>query len=139
MAKMSNNTRQRIVDVAQVHGFLVLLEDGNDLYEKNLAFKSNKYPSRVYIHRDIGISATSGDFSYLRVAVHPNSFKSELLASEDGICDYINQQSKANRHHSSNYRDFPDGIPGKNEPYGMAYKVVSLLALDRLFAGLSKP
>lgn len=138
MAKMSNSTRQRILDVAKAQGFSVELDEkGDDLYDKNLAFKSAKYPSRVYIHRDTGVSAGSGDFNYLRVAVHPNKFKPELIAPEDGINDYINQQSKENRHHSSNYRDFPDGIPGKKEPYGKAYKVINLQALAKLFAGLS--
>lgn len=137
MASMSNQTRARIVDVAKSSGFLVQIKpDGGDVYHKNLLLKSRFYNSAVYIHKETGINKTSGDFSYLKVAVRPGAFREDLVNPALGIEDYINNASKQNRHHSSNYRDFPVGIPGKKEPYGKCYKVLTLDALTKLLTGL---
>lgn len=139
MANMSDKTRACIIQVAKDNGFLIELDaEGHDLYDKNLVFRSRALRHRLYIHRTTGISPTSGDFSYLKVAVHPNEFRSELACARSGIFEYLNKQSNANRHHSSNYRDYPKGIPGKSEPYGTCYKVTTLPALGLLMAGLSR-
>lgn len=141
MTKMSQEVRKCIVDIAENHTFSVQLEQssGEDLYEKNLVFRSPFFKSAVFICKVTGISKTTEAFSYLKVAVHPDEFKPELVNSVMGIEDYVNRQSKVNRHHSSNYREgnFPDGIPGKYEPYGKCYKVQNLDVLGALFAGLA--
>lgn len=139
MASMSNITRKRIVDVASANGFIVETNaDGQDLYDKNLVFRTRALAKRLYINRETGISKTSGEFSYLKVAVHPDEFDLGLVSPVDGIHDYVNIQSKTNRHHSSNYRDFPAGIPGRGEPYGCCYKVMTLPGLAKLLANLRK-
>jgi hypothetical protein len=141
MTKMSQAVRKLIVDIAENHTFSVQLEQpsGDDLYEKNLVFRSPFFKSAVFICKVTGISQTTGAFSYLKVAVHPDDFKPELVNPVLGVEDYVNRQSKVNRHHNSNYREgsFPDGIPGKYEPYGKCYKVQNLDALEALFAGLA--
>lgn len=138
MTNMSNETRECIIQVAKDNGVLIELDaEGHDLYAKNLVFRTRALKHRIYIHRVTGISATSGNFSYLKVAVHPSEFRHELICPRSGILNYISKQSNANRHHSSNYRDFPKGIPGNSEPYGSCYKVTTLPALGVLMAGLS--
>ena len=138
MANMSMQVRQRIIEAAKRAGFQVQMKsDGSDLYDRNLVFESHRYSSVVFIHKVTGITNASGDFSYLKVAVKPSTFREDLVSPDLGIEDFINQQSKANRHHSSNYQGFPDGIPGKAEPYAKCYKVLSLEALSTLLAGLA--
>jgi hypothetical protein len=137
MANMSMQARQRIIDAAKRAGFLIQVKsDGSDLYDRNLVFESQSYCSRVFIHKVTGVTKASGDFTYLKVAVKPSAFREDLVSPRLGIEDFINQQSKANRHHSSNYQGFPADIPGKAEPYGKCYKVFSLDALSTLLAGL---
>lgn len=139
MASMSPLTRTRIIDAAESTGFLVQLKpEGRDLYDKNMVFKSRIYDSTVYIHKETGVNKTSGNFSYLKVAVRPDAFREDLVNPALGIQDYINNISKQNRHHSSNYRDFPADIAGKKEPHGKCYKVMTLDALTRLLAGLGR-
>ena len=139
MASMSNITRKRIVDVALSNGFSVETKpDGQDLYVRNLVFRTDALAKRLYIHRETGINMASGEFSYLKVAVHPNEFNHGLISPRARIFNYVNARSKANRHHSSNYLDFPTGIPEQDEPYGCCYKVMTLPGLAALFAGLSK-
>lgn len=137
MASMSNDTRSHIIEAAKRGGFSIQLKvDGTDLYDKNLVFRSGLYESYVIIHRMTGIDQATGSFRYLKVAVHPDSFKPGLINPATGIEDYINAQSKVNRHHGSNYKNFPANIPGTKEPYGKCYKVFSLDALTALLSGL---
>lgn len=141
MKKMSQEVRKCISEIAKDYSFVVQVRRGTDedIYDKNLMFRSPLYNSAVFISKVTGIANANGDISYLKVAVHPDEFRRELLNPSMGIDDYINRQSKVNRHHSSNYREgrFPNDIPGKNEPYGKCYKVQNLSALSVLFAGLS--
>lgn len=138
MANMNNSTRLSIINACKKQGFDVLLKsDGSDEYDKNLVFRTGKYLSKVFIHRDTGISSTSGNLTYLKVAVHPNHFKDALVDPSSGIESFLNQRSKINRHASSNYLDFPR-YPGTVEPCGKCYKVHGLIALERLLAGLKE-
>lgn len=140
MANMSNEVRQRILDAARSKSFVATVDHaGADHYDKNMMFQSPYFKSAVFIDKVTGVSKSSGDFSYLKVAVRPEFFKVELINPALGIEDYISSQSKVNRHHSSNYRggNFPNDIPGKNEPYGKCYKVRNLKALTTLLAGLA--
>lgn len=141
MANMSHEVRQRIVEVAKSKSFEPQLDKstGQDHYDKNVMLQSPYFKSAVFIDKVTGVSKASGDFSYLKVAVLPELFKAELINPALGIEDYINNLSKVNRHHSSNYRggQFPDDDPGKNEPYGKCYKVRNLNALATLLAGLA--
>lgn len=138
MVLMSNQTRQSIIDVAKGKGFAVQLKaDGTDLYQKNLVFRSGKFGATpIYIHKSRGIDSVSGELNYLKVAVNPDLFNPELVNPSVGIEESINNQSKVNRHHSSNYIGFPADFIGKAEPYGKCYKVQSLDALGILLAGL---
>lgn len=111
--------------------------DSRDEYDKNLVFKTGIYSSKVFIHRDTGISSSSGNLTYLKVAVHPNHFKDALVDPSSGIESYLNQRTRINRHASSNYLDFPR-YPGTDEPCGKCYKVYGLIALERLLAGLKE-
>lgn len=138
MSYMSKEVRLRIIEAAKASGFRVQLKpDGNDLYNKNLVFQSPMYPSPVFVHTETGVSKVSGNFSYLKVAVRPDVFKGDLIDPVTGVEDYISLQSKENRHHSSNYVGFPDGIAGKVEPYGKCYRVTNLDAFAALLKGLS--
>jgi hypothetical protein len=138
MAKMNSSTRLSIVNACKTQGFDVQLKsDGSDEYDKNLVFWTGKYPSKVFIHRDTGINSSSGNLSYLKVAVHPAHFRDELVDPSNGIEDFLNNRTKINRHASSNYRDFPR-YSGNDEPCGKCYKIHGLIALERLLAGLKK-
>jgi hypothetical protein len=139
MARKSSQARQNIIDIAQSKGFSVQLKpDGTDLYDKNLMFRSSNYSaSPIFIHKETGMSAVSGEFNYLKVAVKPEAFNAALINSALGIEESINRQSKINRHHSSNYVGFPAGVPGKREPYGKCYEVQNLNALSELLVGLT--
>jgi hypothetical protein len=135
MAKMNKETRQKIVDVFNNQGFSTLLKsDGTDEYQKNLAFKSSSFGSKIFIHRDTGITS-AGNLTYLKVAVHPNYFREDAISSTEGIDDFINQKTKINRHSSSNYVGFPV-YQGNDEPCGKCYKVDGLDALERLLKKL---
>jgi hypothetical protein len=137
MAKMNDKTRTQIVKACKKHGFSVLLKpDGSDNYTKNLMFRSGEYKSDIFIHRDTGIN-TTGDMSYLKIAVHPSHFNSTVIDPAAGIEDFINNQTKINQHFSSNYIDFPTQH-GKAEPHGKCYKVNGILSLERLLFGLIK-
>lgn len=136
MASMNNTTRQKIIDVAARQGFSAQLKaDGTDLYDKNLVFQCNRYPSRVFIDRETGIKKDSGDPNYLKVAVHPDHFRKEVIDPETGIEDNLNRRSKINLHASSNYVGFPV-FNSNNEPCGQCYKVIDLIALEKLLKGL---
>jgi hypothetical protein len=136
MANMNQATRQSIVDVCNKQGFTVQLKaDGSDEYDKNLVFRTSKYLSKVFIHRDTGISASSGNLSYLKVAVHPNYFKEGLVSPSSGIESFLNRRTMVNLHSSSNYTDFPV-YAGTHEPCGKCYKVTGLIALEQLLVGL---
>lgn len=138
MAKMNSETRKRIVDLADACGFAVRLKpDGSDLYDKNLIFRSRAYASDVYVNKINGISETSGIFSYLKVAVHPFHFRSELVSAHGGIEEDLNRRTGVNLHSSSNYADFPQ-YAGAHEPCGKCYKVGSLDALQRLLQGFQR-
>lgn len=140
MANMSNEVRERILAIAKSKSFVAKVDrEGADHYDKNLMLQSPYFKSAVFIDKVTGVSKASGDFSYLKVAVLPELFKVELINSALGIEDYISSQSKENRHHSSNYRggNFPNDIPGKNEPYGKCYKIRNLNALATLLAALA--
>lgn len=141
MANMSNEVRLRILAIAKSKTFVAKINnEGGDHYDKNVMLKSPNFKSAVFIDKVTGVNKTFGDFNYLKVAVHPRYFKAELVNPAFGVEDYINSQSKVNRHHSSNYRggNFPNDIPGKNEPYGKCYKVMNLDALATLLAGLAE-
>lgn len=136
MANMNSSTRQNIIEVCRKQGFSVQLkQDGSDEYDKNLVFRSAKYPSKVIIGCDTGISKSSGNLSYLKVAVHPAHFKMELVNPSVGIKDYPNRRTKINLHASSNYVGFPI-YTGTHEPCGKCYKVDGLIPLGMLLAGL---
>lgn len=136
MASMNNATRRTIIDIASSQGFTVQLKaDGADLYDKNLVFKSRNYPSQVFINRETGISKSSGEASYLKVAVHPGHFRKGVINPENGIEDNLNIRTKINRHSSSNYIGFPV-FSGNKEPCGQCYKVTGFDALERLLKGL---
>jgi hypothetical protein len=136
MANMNSLTRLSIIDACRKRGFNALLKsDGSDEYDKNLVFRTGNYASKIYIHRDTGISSSSGNLTYLKVAVHPAHFRDGLVDPSSGIEDFLNQRTKINRHASSNYLDFPR-YSGTHEPCGKCYKVHGLLALERLLAGL---
>jgi hypothetical protein len=117
MANMSDKVRLCILAIAKSQSFFAKIEnEGGDHYEKNLMFQSPNFKSAVFIDKVTGVDKASGDFSYLKVAVHPSSFKTELINPAFGVEDYISSQSKVNRHHSSNYRggNFPNDIPGES-------------------------
>lgn len=133
---MNNETRQDIVDVCRKYGFLVKLKSNHeDEYDKNLKFKSDRYASNVYIHRDTGISS-SGKLSYLKVAVHPELFKAEAINPAEGVEEFLNIRTKLNLHSSSNYTNFPT-YSGNVEPCGKCYKITSLGALECLLNSLN--
>ena len=141
MANMSDEVRLCILAIAKSKSFFAKVDnEGADHYDKNLMLQSPNFKSAVFIDKVTGVSKAFGDFSYLKLAVHPDSFKTELVNPAFGVEDYISSQSKVNRHHSSNYRggNFPNDIPGKNEPYGKCYKVLNLDALATLLAGLAE-
>jgi hypothetical protein len=132
---MNEATRNRIVAAAEAEDFHVQLKDGHyDLYDKNLVFKSKYYGSLVFIHRVTGIDAGSGNPNYLKVAVHPDLFRADLIDPNIGIYDCLNARSKTNRHSSSNYVGFPV-FAGNEEPCGKCYKI-DLEALGSLLKGL---
>lgn len=136
MAKMNNKTRQNIVDICIKQGFFVKLKSsGEDEYHKNLMFRSGLYASNVYIHRDTGMD-NSGNISYLKVAVHPELYKTEAVNISDGVNELLNNKTKINLHSSSNYKDFPS-YSGNIEPCGKCYKAASVEALARLLSSLS--
>lgn len=139
MANISQEVRQRIVDIAKDKSFTVQLKStGADIYDKNLMFQSPFFESAVFIDKVTGITKASGDFSYLKVAVHSDEFKAELINPALGIEECINRVSKVNQHHHSSYRegDFKDDGSGR-EPYAKCYRVHNLSALAALFAGLT--
>lgn len=135
MAKMNNETRTNIINICKDTGFSISLKaTGIDLYDKVLAFKSNRFPSTIYIDRNIGIS-TSGDINYLKIALHPNDFKESAINSEEGIEENLNNITKVNIHSSSNYKGFP--VYERNaEPCAKCYKVSGLIALGKLLSSL---
>lgn len=138
MANMNSSTRLSIINACKKHGFDVQLKsDGSDEYDKNLVFRTGKYPSKVFINRVTGINLSSGNLTYLKVAVHPNHFKDALVDPSSGIESFLNQRTKINRHSSSNYIGFPR-YSGTHEPCGKCYKVQDLIALERLLAGLKE-
>lgn len=135
MASMNSTTRRQIIDVCGKQGFAIQLKaDGSDLYDKNLVFLSGKY-LKVFIRRDTGINKSSGNLSYLKIAVHPDHFKEGVIDPSSGIENFLNQRTKINRHASSNYVGFPV-YEGNNEPCGKCYKIDGLIALERLLVGL---
>jgi hypothetical protein len=137
---MSEKTRQDVIEIAHSKGFLIqLTPDANDLYVKNLVFRSSKFSaSPLIIDKVVGMGGVSGDFKYLKVAVHPDCFVETLVQPEKGVDESINRQSKINRHHSSNYVGFPNQNSGKHEPFGKCYVVRDLRALEFLLGGLSQ-
>lgn len=136
MANMNSSTRQRIIDICTKQGFTVQLKaDGSDNYDKNLMFSWGKNKSNVFIDRVIGISKSSGDLSYLKVAVHPDYFMEEVINPAAGVENYPNLRTGINLHASSNYIGFRR-CEGSNEPSGKCYKVNGLIALEKLLAGL---
>lgn len=135
---MNDLTKELIISAAKKQGFQVQVkDDGTDLYVKNLVFRSPKYASTVYIHRDTGITPP-GEICYLKVAVHPDHFKSEAVNPSNNIEKLINRKTKLNLHSGSNYVDFPI-YEGNNEPCGRCYKVIGqdLSALEKLLSVLS--
>lgn len=140
MKYMSHKTRADIVSVLEDRAFTVLLkEDGSDIYVKNLVAECSSFDSKIYVDKEVGISRSSGDFSFLKVLVHPDVFKEEYVDPNAGIEAFPNRKHPhSNRHRSSNYHGFPDGIPGVREPYALAYKVSSLRALSILLSRLNR-
>lgn len=135
MARMNSETRKNVIEICNRQGFSVQLKpDGNDLYHKNLAFKSEHYASKVVIRKDTGINA-AGNLGYLKFAVHPNHFREDAINPTKGIEEFLNNITKINRHSSSNYADFPT-YEGNIEPCAKCYKVKSLIALESLLIDL---
>jgi len=138
MANMNNSTRLSIINACKKQGFDPLLKsDGSDEYDKNLVFQTGKDSPKIFIHRDTGISSSSGNLSYLKVAIHPAHFRDGLVDPSNGIENFLNQRTKINRHASSNYIGFPR-YSGTHEPCGKCYKVHGLIALERLLTGLKE-
>ncbi|MGY6275095.1 ASCH domain-containing protein [Methylomonas sp. MgM2] len=133
MAKtISDQVRQRIIEIAAQHGFVVQLKDGVlDQYVKNLMFYSKSLNQTVYIRKDRAVG-DGGVPAYFHVAVHPNFFNKAWVSVPEGIEELINRQKKKNLHSSSNYQKFPV-YPENDEPCGMCFKVVGYEALGKLF------
>lgn len=132
---MNSETRKSVVEICERQGFSVQLKsDGNDLYQKNLVFKSKQDDSKVVIRKDTGINA-AGNLGYLKFAVHPENFRVNAINPAKGIEEFLNNKTKINRHSSSNYADFPT-YEGNTEPCAKCYKVKSLIALESLLIDL---
>jgi hypothetical protein len=133
MSKLiSEQVRQRIIDIAAHYGFVAQLKDGaQDQYVKNLMFYCKSLNQTVYIRKDRAVG-DCGIPAYFHVAVHPNFFNKAWVSVPEGIEELINRQKKMNLHSSSNYQKFPV-FPENDEPCGMCFKVTSYDALDKFF------
>lgn len=132
---MSPAIRAKVMSLAKTHGFTVSVkEDGQDLYVKNMVLTHRTQPARIYIDKEVGIQKSSGKVNYFKVAVHPNAFQPELAEPRSGVSICVNSRTKTNRHHSSNYTDYPVDSTVSVEPYGMCYRAEHLQALDTLLS-----
>ena len=135
MSKMSVSTRASIINLASTHGFEIIEKrNGKDLYDKLLTLQHPVLSSNIYIDKITGISK-AGEIRYLKVAVHPDSYREDLENLEAGIRPAINRLTKVNRHSHSGYAGFPYA-EGNNEPVASAYQVHDLDSLQMLLTGL---
>jgi hypothetical protein len=129
---ISDQVRQRVIEIASRHGFVVQSKDGlQDQYVKNLMLYCKSLNQTVYIRKDRAVG-DGGIPAYFHVAVHPNFFNKAWVSVPEGIEELINQQKKKNLHSSSNYQKFPV-YPENDEPCGMSFKVTGYDALGKLF------
>ncbi|MGD0962208.1 MAG: hypothetical protein ABSB19_20550 [Methylomonas sp.] len=91
---ISEQVRQRIIQIAAQQGFVVQLKDGvQDQYVKNLMLYSKRLNQTVYIRKDRAVGV-GGIPDYFHVAVHPNFFNKNWASVEEGIEELINRQKK---------------------------------------------
>lgn len=129
---ISEQVRQRVIEIAEQHGFAVQLKDaGDDQYVKVLMFYSKPLNQSVYVRKDRAVGA-GGIPAYFQVAVHPAFFNKSWVSAAEDIQEYINSQKKKNLHSSSNYQEFPV-YPENVEPCGMCFKAANYDALAKLF------
>ncbi len=136
--QLSEKSRQRIIQIAGQAGFEVkLTADGSDIYHKVIMLDSPFLQHHLYIHKDVGVNA-AGNASYIVVAVHPDEFRTDILDSNAGIQERINQQTGENLFLHSAYRGFPNS-PHGNEPAGKCYRLRNNSALATLLEKLASP
>lgn len=134
MPKMSVSTREAIINLGAKHGFEIIEKSaGKDLYNKLLALKAPELRSNIYIDKTTGITK-AGEINYLKVAVHPDSYRENIESIEAGIRPAINKKSKVNLHSHSGYSGFPY-VDEHDEPVAKAYQVSDLNSLETLLAG----
>jgi hypothetical protein len=127
--------RNSIINLASTHGFGIIEQRvGKDLYDKLLTLHHPVLTSNIYIHKITGISK-AGEIRYLKVAVHPESYREDLENLNAGIRPAINRLTKVNRHSHSGYAGFLH-VDGNNEPVASAYQIQDLDSLQMLLAGL---
>ncbi|MGZ8159340.1 MAG: ASCH domain-containing protein [Methylobacter sp.] len=129
---ISEQIRQRVIEIAAQYGFAVQLKDnGQDQYVKNLMFYSKSLNQTIYVRKDRAVDG-SGNPAYFHVAVHPSFFNKAWVSVTEGIEELINRQNHKNLHSSSNYQKFPV-FPENDEPCGICFKVIGYEALGKLF------
>jgi hypothetical protein len=136
VARMPESIREEVLARARATGFYPQLKpDGMDLYDKLITLVNVNCPSPVKVDKVIGFSK-SGHLRYLKVAIHPAHYRSELEGLGGSILPAVNRITGENLHSHSGYRGF--GFSDRNnEPVGKAYKVVDMMALEVLLKGLS--
>ncbi|MCG7872373.1 MAG: hypothetical protein JAZ11_09770 [Candidatus Thiodiazotropha lotti] len=118
--KMPKILRERISGLARsLHWEEQLKSDGGDRYDKLVSLTHHKYPSRVCIDKNAGITK-SGVVKYFKVIVHPDYYQSDLESTMHGVRPAINRVTKENRHSHSGFRGFPT-YEGNDEPCGKGY------------------
>lgn len=135
MTNMSQSIRDSIINLARDNGFEINEKTrGIDHYDKLLTLRHPVLSSNIYIDKITGISI-SGEIRYLKVAVHPDSYREDLENLDAGIRPAINHLTKVNRHSHSGYAGFPH-VDGNSEPVASAYQIQDLDSLQMLLAGL---
>jgi len=130
---MIESDRTTIIKIASEAGLNVdLKDDGQDIYNKLITLSDTK-ENKLYIDKVTGVSK-NGEIQYLKIAVHPSVYKSEIEDNSIGIIPAINRITGKNQHSHSGYKGFPNTIDN-NEPVGAAYKVKDLDALKVLLSG----
>lgn len=133
---ISDQARQRIVDIAKDAGFDVQLKtDGSDVYDKVLMFKAPGLNHYLFIHKDL-IKETDGQLKDIKVVVHPDAFREHIIDTSRGIEEMINNKTGTNVFSHSNYRGFPF-YPSNDQPCGKRYIARDFQALKILLEALN--
>jgi ASCH domain-containing protein len=129
---ISEQVRQRVIEIAEQHGFAVQLKDnGQDQYVKVIMLYSLTLNQTLYIRKDRGVKE-GGIPSYFHIAVHPEFYEQAWVSASEGIESLINARKGNSLHSSCYYQAFPV-YPENNEPCGKCFKVSDYEALGLLF------